>query len=87
MPDESTFRKVINRLDPARLHKSGENNLTLGELATDEKSKGNEVATITAVPELPDMLDIKGDVVTADAMSCQTAIVNKIREKEADAAT
>jgi predicted transposase YbfD/YdcC len=36
--------------------------LTLGELATKEKS--NE---ITAVPELLDMLDIKGDVVTADA--------------------
>jgi hypothetical protein len=65
----------------------GENNLTLGELATDEKSKGNEVATITAVPELLDMLDIQGDVVTADAMSCQTAIVKKVREKGADAAT
>jgi predicted transposase YbfD/YdcC len=57
----------------------GENNLTLGELATDEKS--NE---ITAVPELLDMLDIKGDVVTADALSCQTAIAKKIREKGAD---
>jgi predicted transposase YbfD/YdcC len=57
----------------------GENNLTLGELATDEKS--NE---ITAVPELLDMLDIKGDGVTADAKARQTAIVKKIREKEAD---
>jgi coenzyme F420-reducing hydrogenase delta subunit len=57
----------------------GENNLTLGELATGEKS--NE---ITAVPELLDMLDIKGDVVTADAMSCQTAIAKKIRKKKAD---
>jgi predicted transposase YbfD/YdcC len=47
----------------------------LGELATDEKS--NE---ITAVPALLDMLDIQGDVITADAMSCQTAIVHKIRE-------
>jgi hypothetical protein len=51
----------------------GENNPTLGELATGEKSKGNvrqrswRVATITAVPELPDVPDIKGDVVTADA--------------------
>jgi predicted transposase YbfD/YdcC len=126
IPDESTFRKVINRLDPIQLHKSmdnwlievaerqksdgdtiravnvdgktirgskkegrnglhvvsawvGENNLTLGELATGEKS--NE---ITAVPELLDMLDIKGDVVTADAMSCQTDIAKKIRKKEAD---
>jgi hypothetical protein len=45
----------------------GENNPTLGEPAAAEKSKGNEVATITAVPELLDMPDIKGDVVTADA--------------------
>jgi hypothetical protein len=48
----------------------GANRLTLGELATGDKS--NE---ITAVPEL---LDIRGDVVTADAMSCQTEIAKKV---------
>jgi hypothetical protein len=57
----------------------GEHGLTLGQLTTEEKS--NE---ITAVPKLLDRLDIKGDVVTADAMSCQTEIARKIREKEAD---
>ena len=56
-----------------------ENCLTLGELKTEEKS--NE---ITAVPELLDMLDIKNAIVTADAMSCQRKIVEKITEKEAD---
>lgn len=56
-----------------------ENQITLGEIKTDEKS--NE---ITAVPELIDMLDIKGSVVTADAMSCQKTITKKITEKEAD---
>ena len=40
--------------------------MVLGQLATDEKS--NE---ITAVPELLEMLDIKGCIITADAMSCQ----------------
>ena len=44
-----------------------ENRITLGEIKTDEKS--NE---ITAVPELLEMLDLKGAIVTADAMSCQT---------------
>jgi predicted transposase YbfD/YdcC len=39
-----------------------EHGLTLGQLVTEEKS--NE---ITAVPKLLDMLDVKGDVVTADA--------------------
>ncbi len=56
-----------------------ENQLTLGELATEEKS--NE---ITAVPELLDTLDISGSVITADAMSCQKKIAKKIRDGEAD---
>jgi hypothetical protein len=40
----------------------GEQNLVLGQVATDEKS--NE---ITAIPRLLDMIDIRGDVVTIDA--------------------
>jgi len=56
-----------------------ENHITLGELAVDEKS--NE---ITAIPELLELVDIEGDIVTIDAMGCQTAIAAKIREKGAD---
>ena len=55
------------------------NQMVLGQLATDEKS--NE---ITAVPELLEMLDVAGCIITADAMSCQKEIVEKITEKEAD---
>ena len=55
------------------------NQLVLGQLATDEKS--NE---ITAVPELLEVLDIEGCIITADAMSCQKAITEKITEKKAD---
>ncbi len=58
---------------------AAENQLALGELITDEKS--NE---ITAVPELLDTLDIRGSIVTADAMSCQKRIVQKIRAGKAD---
>lgn len=50
-----------------------------GQLAVDEKS--NE---ITAVPALLELLDIKGCIITADAMSCQKEIVAKIVEGEAD---
>jgi predicted transposase YbfD/YdcC len=57
----------------------GEQDLVLGQLATEEKS--NE---ITAILQVLDMIDITGDVVTIDAMGCQTAIAQKIREKEAD---
>lgn len=53
--------------------------LVLGQLKTEEKS--NE---ITAIPELLDLLDVKGAVVTIDAMGCQSKIVEKIIEKEAD---
>ena len=56
-----------------------ESQITLGELATDEKS--NE---ITAVPELLKFLDIEKSVVTADAMSCQAEIVKTIVKGKAD---
>jgi predicted transposase YbfD/YdcC len=56
-----------------------ENQITLGEVVVEEKS--NE---ITAVPELLDLVDVKGGIVTADAMSCQKAIVEKIAENGAD---
>lgn len=56
-----------------------EAHITLGELAVDEKS--NE---ITAIPELLDLIDVESDIVTIDAMGCQTDIAAKIREKGAD---
>jgi len=56
-----------------------ETHITLGELAVDEKS--NE---ITAIPELLDLIDVEGDIVTIDAMGCQTDIASKIQEKGAD---
>lgn len=56
-----------------------ENNMVLGQVKTDDKS--NE---ITAIPELLNLLDIKGCTITIDAMGCQTNIAAKIIEKEAD---
>lgn len=53
--------------------------LVLGQRQVEEKS--NE---ITAIPELLDVLDIKGAIVTLDAMGCQRAIASKILEKGAD---
>ncbi len=58
---------------------AAENQLTLGELTVEEKT--NE---ITAVPELLDLIDVKGSIVTADAMSCQKKIVETITTKKAD---
>jgi predicted transposase YbfD/YdcC len=53
--------------------------LVLAQVATDAKS--NE---ITAVPQLLDVLDITGCIITADAMSCQKEIVRKIADGHAD---
>jgi predicted transposase YbfD/YdcC len=50
-----------------------EYSLTLGQVATEEKS--NE---ITAIPQLLDLLDLEGALVTIDAMGCQKAITAKI---------
>lgn len=55
------------------------NGLCLGQVKIDEKS--NE---ITAIPELLDVLAIKGCTVTIDAMGCQTNIAEKIISCEAD---
>lgn len=53
--------------------------VALGQVKTAEKS--NE---ITAIPELLDALLLKGCLVTIDAIGCQTAIADKIIERDAD---
>ena len=54
-------------------------NLVLGQAKVADKS--NE---ITAIPQLLDLLTIKGATITIDAMGCQREIAAKIIEKEAD---
>jgi len=58
---------------------SAEYGLVIGQLACEEKS--NE---ITAIPKLLEMLEIKGCIVTIDAMGTQTEIAKAVRNKEAD---
>jgi predicted transposase YbfD/YdcC len=53
--------------------------LVLGQLKTDSKS--NE---ITAMPDLLQLLAIKGCIVTIDAMGCQTAIAAQIQDQGGD---
>jgi predicted transposase YbfD/YdcC len=53
--------------------------LTLGQVAVDAKS--NE---ITAIPLLVELLDLKGRIVTIDAIGCQKDITTAIRAREAD---
>ena len=53
--------------------------IVLGQRKTNDKS--NE---ITAIPELLELLSIKGSIVTIDAMGCQKDIAEKIIEKKAD---
>ena len=50
-----------------------EANLTLGQVATEEKS--NE---ITAIPRLLELLDVQGALVSIDAMGCQKEIAARI---------
>jgi len=55
------------------------NGVVLGQRKVDAKS--NE---ITAIPELLDLLALKGCIVTIDAMGCQGTIAQKIVEQGAD---
>jgi predicted transposase YbfD/YdcC len=65
-------RKGLGPLHLVSAWASGQG-LSLGQVATEEKS--NE---ITAIPELLDQIDVKGAVVTIDAMGCQKDIARKI---------
>lgn len=53
--------------------------LLLGQVKTEEKS--NE---ITAIPELLNVIDLKGATITIDAAGAQKKIVDTIREKKGD---
>jgi predicted transposase YbfD/YdcC len=55
------------------------NGFCLGEKRVNEKS--NE---IKAIPELIETLNVKGHIITTDAMGTQTEIVKQIRKKRAD---
>lgn len=58
---------------------SSTSGLTLGQVKTADNS--NE---ITAIPELLRALDIKGSIITVDAMGCQHDIAAKIVQSGAD---
>ena len=82
--DGKTLRRSHNRnagLGPLHVVSAwaSEQGLALGQLATDQKS--NE---ITAIPLLIDQIDVKGAVVTIDAMGCQREIAKKIVAEKGD---
>ena len=58
---------------------ASENSLVLGQTRTDAKS--NE---ITAIPELLQLLDVSGCIVSIDAMGCQKEIARTILKRGAD---
>ena len=76
--DGKTMRRSHNHaagLGPLHMVSAfaSEHGIALGQIATEEKS--NE---ITAIPNLIDQIDVKGAVVTIDAMGCQKEIAKKI---------
>ena len=58
---------------------SSKNKMVLGQ-----RKVGDKTNEITAIPELIKMLDLKGAVVTIDAMGCQKPIAEAIKNKGAD---
>ena len=73
--DASTSKAAIHMVSAW----SCANKVVLGQVKTAEKS--NE---ITAIPELLEILEIKGCIVTIDAMGCQEKIAQAIINKKAD---
>ena len=82
--DGKTLRGSYNREDRlSTIHMisayASANKLVLGQLKTDNKS--NE---ITAIPELLRLLDLRGALVSIDAMGCQTKIAKMIVDQGGD---
>jgi len=82
--DGKTIRGSCDRgREPGPLHVVSawacDRGLVLGQRRVGDKS--NE---ISAIPELLEVLDIKGAIVTLDAMGCQRAIATRILENGAD---
>ena len=82
--DGKTMRRSHNHaagLGPLHMVSAfaSEHGIALGQIATEEKS--NE---ITAIPKLIDQIDVKGAVVTIDAMGCQKEIAKKIKAAGGD---
>lgn len=82
--DGKTLRRSHDKgRDKSAIHMvsawSTSHGVVLGQEKTSEKS--NE---ITAIPALLEVLELKGCIVTLDAMGCQKAIVEKIVAKKAD---
>lgn len=73
--DKATGKKAIHMVSAW----ATENRIALGQVVTDEKS--NE---IEAIPRLLEILEIKGCLVTIDAMGCQVEIADKILDKGAN---
>lgn len=82
--DGKTLRRSLSKTgNQAAIHMvsafAAENGVVLGQVKTEEKS--NE---ITAIPALLKMLKLKGCLVSIDAMGCQKAIANQIRQQGGD---
>jgi len=82
--DGKTLRRSFDRArGKSAIHRvsawGSANGLVLGQLKTEEKS--NE---ITAIPKLLEMLELKGCIVTIDAMGCQKDIAEQIIEQGGD---
>ena len=82
--DGKTLRRSHDRANGlGALHSvsvwAGEYGLSLGQVACDEKS--NE---ITAIPEILRLVDIKGAIITIDAMGAQKAIAEQVVQGGAD---
>ena len=73
--DRSSNKKPIHMVSAWACH----NRIVLGQVKTDEKS--NE---IKAIPQLLQLLDLSGCIVTIDAMGCQKSIAAQIIAQGAD---
>ncbi|MCI8483821.1 MAG: ISAs1 family transposase [Lachnospiraceae bacterium] len=89
MPSHDTIQRVMGMIRPENLQQlqlkwqemldRSEGEKLKKIICVDGKSNG-----ITAIPKVLENIEIKGQVVTIDAMGTQTEIVETIRKRRAD---
>jgi len=82
--------RVISKLQPTEMSQcftewvNSVVELTEGEIVAIDGKTAEKSNEITAIPALLELLEIKGCIITIDAMGCQASITEKIIEKKAD---
>ncbi len=84
VPSHDTIQRVMGMIRPENLQQLQRKWEQGRRILPGAESSGRKSNEITAIPKVLESIEIKGQVVTIDAMGTQTAIAETIRKRRAD---